>query len=82
MDMSRNTLPLDKIYTVVCEWGGGGVGGEYSTFVIRADTLPPNYTIFNHPVFKALGPEGPDGPKFYSKGIFSQLEGGVLWTLT
>ena len=26
---------------------------------------------------------GPQGPKiYYSKGIFSQLEGGVLWTLT
>ena len=55
--------------------GGGGGGREYSTFVIRADTLPPNYTIFNHPVFRALGPKG---PKFYSKGIFSQLGGGAF----
>ena len=23
MDMNRHTLPLGKMYTMVCEWGGG-----------------------------------------------------------
>ena len=41
-NMNRHTLNTpDKIYTVVCELGGGG-GWGHSTFVIRGDTLPPN----------------------------------------
>ena len=71
--------------------GGGGGDRGHSTFVIRGDTLPPNYTILNilgvsttqnfcHPwPFRALGPQGPK--IYYSKGIFSQLEGAFCGRL-